>query len=380
MKKRVIYSIFICTIMLFVTGCGLNIEEKVERNKIEKQAKENAIKYIESKYGFTADVIDVSLNKYNSGDATGSIFADVNGYATLTLSYQNKEFKVKIYGKEETIDGEDNYQSEIILNDYLELITKETGLTPYKIEYNDSNKNMYKEYYTKENLLDFIKGYTMVLSYINVDGLEKVKEYSLFEGVKLFLVNYHSIDSYNNSYNHEYNIEGTMNTTYEMLKRNAINIKDVYVKSSYLDEGYHSFKVLNSDDIYYYNDNWECSGKIGESGCNNEVTFDPNNIIVNKINDIDANNWITNNNRTIYKTARNLSSTYKLEGKFRSVYVYIPITSKVSEKSEVKLGIKCNDNYYFSPVYTNQTHYIGEIDFNECKENTAEFSILELNK
>ncbi len=112
--KKVMYmgSLIMC-MLLFVSGCATK-EQMQKLAKIEEQAKNNAIEYIQEKYGFKAKVVAV---EGHTGYDSIVPNHEPTGSATVTLKYEGKEFYVDITGEEVSTEGIDNYQSDEILKD-----------------------------------------------------------------------------------------------------------------------------------------------------------------------------------------------------------------------------------------------------------------------
>ena len=111
--KRIRYLIIcilaICTTLL-LSSC-MTQEQKAEFERIEAQAEINSVKYISEKYNFEAKVLNTEAETVES-----SLFPshDPTGYVTVTLMYEDKKFNVYINGDEESSEGKDNYQEELI--------------------------------------------------------------------------------------------------------------------------------------------------------------------------------------------------------------------------------------------------------------------------
>lgn len=86
-----------------------NEQRKIYQSNIT-QAKINAVSYIENKYGFKADVLDVVCD-YQQGMFNRS----VKNYCVVTMEYDRK-FYVAIDGSKETNEGWDSYQYKEIEN------------------------------------------------------------------------------------------------------------------------------------------------------------------------------------------------------------------------------------------------------------------------
>lgn len=149
--------LLMCT-MLMMGGC-LSNEQKEELKKIEVQAEINAKNYINEKYGFDVEVVNVEgVVNYDGINPNG----DITGYANITLKYDGKEFIVYISGEEETSKGTDNYQSDSIYVDMIEEVKSAANINAddivVEILYGgkSSENIMVNTYYNGENL-DVVK-------------------------------------------------------------------------------------------------------------------------------------------------------------------------------------------------------------------------------
>ena len=66
------YSVIYLLLLLVITGCTLSNEEKQKREEYFAQAKENTIKYIKSKYGFTPQIGTAKCTFDNSDNFSSS--------------------------------------------------------------------------------------------------------------------------------------------------------------------------------------------------------------------------------------------------------------------------------------------------------------------
>ncbi len=99
---------------LLLTGCGPGREEKERRREIQAQGEANAIRYVEEKYGFTPEVEEVQICT-ERGD--GDLVPWANGYVLALMRRGEDTFKVHISGEKETLEGQDDLQYKIILED-----------------------------------------------------------------------------------------------------------------------------------------------------------------------------------------------------------------------------------------------------------------------
>ncbi len=231
--------------------CGCYTKEDKEFEKIyKKQAKENAINYIENKYGFTPKFISAHCLKMSNDIYTNTC----NGnHMSVQLEYNNKIFYVDIIGNEVSIEGKDNYQSEEIVASLMKLLPDSNNIYIYRLYYREYGNDVnitnginlsVNTYYDGNNLSDVLKDVKLlgVFEYVNHDRFENMKNnlissYPMFE--KMFIINFKSIADYNAADTMGYNLSGTYNKTEEIINDNSPYIKDAILK--------------DYDRVHYYN-------------------------------------------------------------------------------------------------------------------------------
>ncbi|MBR4966349.1 MAG: hypothetical protein IKY53_07630 [Lachnospiraceae bacterium] len=106
-KKKYFVVVLLVACVVFLGGCGgLSQTEK-------NQGRENAIQYIENKYGFKPTVKSVKEQTYNGSPILGGS-ASGTGYFYVKMEHEKKSFYVFISGLSVNTDGIDNYQVEVI--------------------------------------------------------------------------------------------------------------------------------------------------------------------------------------------------------------------------------------------------------------------------
>lgn len=106
MKKYFVVVLLVACVV-FLGGCG-------GLSKTDKsQGRENAIQYIENKYGFKPTVKSVKEQTYNGSPILGGS-ASGTGYFYVKMEHEKKSFYVFISGLSVNTDGIDNYQVEVI--------------------------------------------------------------------------------------------------------------------------------------------------------------------------------------------------------------------------------------------------------------------------
>lgn len=235
--KKVLFSL-VCIMMLIIfTGCGLSNEEKQKREEYFAQAKENAVKYIQSKYGFTPEIGTAKCTFNNSDNFSNSCNEEI----IVDAKYNNKWFEVVIDGSQQTEKGIDNYQSDLITKDLIKLINNDLGISyKYKFYYGSYSgdiEGLIDIYYDGNNLQEVMqKAYLQgVVEYIDGNNFENLQNkltssnYTLFK--KLYVVNYKSLDSYKKVPTHEYCVLCSSGGSYfeEYFYDNSEYLKDVIV-------------------------------------------------------------------------------------------------------------------------------------------------------
>ena len=207
-------KIFLILIMvLLITGYRYTKEEKERIEQYKTQVKENAISYIKEKYNISSEVISLEVELEDT-DPIPNITPDPTGNVYVKMKSNNKEFYVYITGKESSIIGKDNYQYNEIVNDLLNLIQKDTNITPYNYQviygFEDSFKypGLIDIYYDGTNLYDVIhfndrydQGLYVNLNYIGNNNLENIafnNSSQIINKGYISLMNFSSIDNYNN--------------------------------------------------------------------------------------------------------------------------------------------------------------------------------------
>ena len=81
---------------------------------VEELGSQNAINYIKDKYGISAEIENIEICKDRE---EGNSFPPPNGYVLLSMRYRDKSFTVQINGENETLEGIDDFQYELITAD-----------------------------------------------------------------------------------------------------------------------------------------------------------------------------------------------------------------------------------------------------------------------
>lgn len=359
----------IAIILCFCSINGLNKEEEQYVSKLENQASENAINYINDKYGFAANLLSAQVERSDSGpiidpspEPTGKVFVE--------LKYDNKKFEVYISGESETTDGYDNYQYNQIVTDVLKLIETKVNIKSRDNSiYFGINKGngLIKEKYDN-NLSDIIQNnnFRMLLSYVNQSNLEYVKTNNLldeFDNSKIILINYHSVSAYTDSINLSYNVSGTGGEEQEFYD-NAPNIESVYMLENN-EENYYEFNLKELNGIYYYD----------TSQSEKEII---SNVNLSKTTISDASNWIGHG---ASENVRKILDAYLVSGDYNRLYVYIP--RDMIDDYQVKnidVGINCvnkNGNFKTSKGKIVGDYFVSSLYLSDCDKNhDTKFTLL----
>jgi len=211
--KKIISLISLVLILGCLTGCRYTKEEKDTMEQYKSQAEENAINYIKEKYNVCSQVIS-SVAELQDTDSIPNITPDPTGNVYVKMKSNNKEFYVYITGKESSVIGKDNYQYNEIVNDLLNLIQKDTNITPYNYQviygFEDSFKypGLIDIYYDGTNLYNVInfddrydQGLYVNLNYIGNNNLENIvfnNSSQIINKGHISLMNFSTVENYNN--------------------------------------------------------------------------------------------------------------------------------------------------------------------------------------
>lgn len=213
MKKTIIFSLLIVFELICLSGCRYTKEEKDIMEQYKEQAEVNSINYIKEKYNISSEVIS-SVVELEDTDPIPNITPDPTGNVYVKMKSNSKEFYVYITGKESSIIGKDNYQYNEIVNDLLNLIQKDTNITPYNYQviygFEDSFKypGLIDIYYDGTNLYNVIhfddrynQGLYVNLNYIGNNNLENIafnNSSQIINKGHISLMNFSTVDNYNN--------------------------------------------------------------------------------------------------------------------------------------------------------------------------------------
>ena len=133
-KFMVCFILFSC--LLTISGCFYNKEEMESMNEYKEIAKENAIVYVEEKYGFTPDILGAECEKVAIPLAYDQTPEDT-GYVYVKLHDKTENITFWVYAtglEESTVECYDNYQYAEIEDSVYEQVKSLLALEPYHID------------------------------------------------------------------------------------------------------------------------------------------------------------------------------------------------------------------------------------------------------
>lgn len=117
------FSVLFLLAIFLLCGCAPSEDE---RKEYIRQGQENAVAYINEKYGFEAEIEEVKLH-YVDTSPIPSFTIKFDGEATVTMKYCGRIFDVVVRADEKNSDGKDDYQYEDIVSVFLMELEKETN-------------------------------------------------------------------------------------------------------------------------------------------------------------------------------------------------------------------------------------------------------------
>lgn len=189
MKNKKIGIILVLTALIVLAGCGYTEEEKREIENIEKQGRINAVNYINDKYGINPEVEDVFVQKVDSSPIP-DFSPSPNGSVLVTMRYGSKTFKVDITGKEESIDGRDDYQNNEIAEIIDSYVREMLNINPHGIRFQCGYDGLIHTKVQKniQDLLDPKDRLSILVTTSDDVDYEKISQYTLGEG-SLIVIN-----------------------------------------------------------------------------------------------------------------------------------------------------------------------------------------------
>lgn len=224
--------LFLCG-AVFLCACGASQEEKQRRQALEAAGRENAIAYIEEKYGFTPQIERVEVcEAWNDS----SFRPDVTGYVLAVARAEDggESFRVHISGEERTAKGRDDFQYGQIMEDGRAYFSGLAGYEIYDIalqymekgetdhSYLDGREdNLLSDMYEPGSFETFLQQHPMnvrIDDCLNQDLTELeetnagmaafLKEYAGTWGLKAILISWQSKEDYEKAFAHDYGRNG----------------------------------------------------------------------------------------------------------------------------------------------------------------------------
>lgn len=219
---------FLC---VFAWCCGYSKEEKARMEAIRQLGEENAVSYVEEKYGFTPEVDGVEICMERED---GEIRPWANGYVLARLRRGEETFNVHISGEAALGDGRDDFQRELIIKEGRDFFQDLLGYEIYDmyLEYGKDTDSpavschgdgMILEMYASGGFEQFLQEHpvnvriddcgdrdlTKVFDE-NPHGAQLLGEYARKYGMKAIVISYKSREDYENGYRHTYGSGGVM--------------------------------------------------------------------------------------------------------------------------------------------------------------------------
>lgn len=337
MRKITCYLLLIL-IMVAMTGCGYTLEEKKEMKRYEKQGRENAENYIKEKYGFDAEIKDLTCEKYNSG-AVPDFSPSPTGNVFVKMNYHGEDFSVLISGETKNTDGIDNYQLPEITTALKQELYEITGVQAESAyvcygensSTDDEKNGMIHTFYDGKNLTEILQEESpeVVVSYVDYPVNQiPVSEVSRKTSVDTMLfVDYESQEAYQSVRQPYYNLGGWPI---------ANGIED----QLYQVNGY---RVVSADEDNYM----KCEKKIRDDII--LITERPEEQVNLEKTVLDSqDNWNGNG----FIDAKQVADAYAVETDSEKVYVYFPV-GKLNAKDVDRTQLVKQYRYQDKTCYDN---------------------------
>lgn len=327
MFKKKLYDLLLIIVMLsfLLTGCYSSEDRKLAE-QYRKQGEINAVNYIKEKYGFDAKVISVEEGK-NGSALWGGLDTTPNGRVYVRFKANEKEFLVYTVGYAETLEASDDYQMDIIENDFIEFFKNNISLDlyDYKLEFEYGG---IKEYY--DNNLEVILPYitNLELYYIGENNLssldlEKIENLLQEHYGKVTLISFENKEKCNAYKNAEF--ENLYLTNADMKNIYKDNELEFYQnkKTFYKYDNISNFE----DEVYVYAHSDNNSYKISKSNIENLKYYQKS---YSDLKD---------------KKIEQITNAYSIPHSTEPLYIYFP-KDKVNAKENEKI-------FFISEYYIN---------------------------
>ncbi|MCM1227053.1 MAG: hypothetical protein NC320_06450 [Clostridium sp.] len=157
--KKAAASFTAILLMISFTACDSKEQKKLNA-QWEAQASENAVSYIQEKYGFKADVVSADICR-----AAGFFSSSPTSDVIVGMEYDGRAFDVYINGENSNTDGSDSYQSAEIEAAMTEMLNKNIpgvrqvslldDLPDHYVQ--EFSEPLYSAYYDGDNLCETAK-------------------------------------------------------------------------------------------------------------------------------------------------------------------------------------------------------------------------------
>ncbi len=301
----------------------------------ESVASSNAISYIQKKYNFTPNIIEIKRD-YAVDEYFPFAFPEANGYFLLKMEYDGKFFGVYVNGKKRTQEAKDDYQEKEILDDVTHFISSEYGIDVLGIDCKYGRANWITSYYDGSNLLDIFANEGMTRLIINTTDcdvqnvdIEDIKE--TFSSNMANIVDFKSKEIYEETLNYGYRYETQMDSWGQQER-------DYSILLPYIEE--YAYSNINKNAEY---------GKVYTYETDNLIyaTFDECRVNIERHpelnNDDDIDNWQFDNSGFDYLTPK--SDVYTIDTDSYCVYIFVPkeVYGDYSSHLDCKCLCKYND-------------------------------------
>lgn len=369
MKKFELTALLLGGVLL-LSGCD-SAEQKAENEKNLRRAEENAVTYIEEKYGFTPEVIESVLERQS-----GLFGSTPDTTALIRMSYNNKEFSVYINGETVNNDGADNYQQEEIISaiteEFSAVAENAKGIIGSDIKSVNINggkaddffpdvdwdaENLYSEYFNGENFAEVFGDEIcdITVNYVNADlGCLYKEDFSFILGNKrtrLGLISYRSENDYSER------PEILDFTQYLDIEKHAIQIEESLVFEK--NERRHCEYTLGKYDNFYY---------YASENKTDQFSFIETTLP-------DVKNWSGHG----VINGEFLTHAYRIDdGVKERIYIFYPL-SELSGGARIATYTKNSEgeDFYISPLADDigdyRMVYISSFDFKDVEEKSLAF-------
>lgn len=170
-----------------LAGCGYTAQEKAEIAKIEKLGAKNAVSFIKQKYGIDAKATDSFALKTDPSPIP-DFTPPPSGEARVKMEYNGRQFMVYISGREESLNGADDYQYPEIMHMLSEYFRKDLGISVSEIHVSYGNDFRVREKINNIQELFTPSNHVSILAVLAKDAIEgEVKEPEC-ENIKALLI------------------------------------------------------------------------------------------------------------------------------------------------------------------------------------------------